>query len=90
MDVEEYKTTILITSVSAVLLAVLVKHFRASYFPNSKEAPSDKVPIFKNSVELIWKGSKPCFCRNKIVLNIDSTPPHTHKYYCETIAHIFK
>ena len=89
MNIEEYNKAILATSVSAIVLAVLVKYYRTYQMSSSKQAPADRTPTFKNSVELIWKGTNPCFCRNKIVLNIDSTPPHTHKYYCETIAHIF-
>ena len=89
MNIEEYNKTVLVTAASAIVVAVLVKYYRSYTMPSLRQAPADRIPTFKNSVELIWKGSNPCFCRNKIVLNIDSTPPHTHKYYCETIAPIF-
>lgn len=73
-------------STSAIILSAAMKY---SLTKARKQPQSDKIPIFENSVELNWKGTKPCFCREKIVLNINSTPPHTHIYYCETIAHIF-
>ena len=87
MDLEGYNSTFLISTLSSIALASLLLYYKIHQKKNSKQA--DQIPVFKNSVELIWNGSKPCFCRNKIVLNINSTPPHTHKYYCETIAHIF-
>ena len=89
MDSEEYKSTILITTASAIIFGALIQYYWTYQTKGSKSAQSDKLPVFEQSVELIWQGTQSCFCRNKIVLNIDSTPPHTHKYYCETIAHIF-
>ena len=79
-----------VLSVIATMLALafiieVCKRQKDRFANNEKE----QLPVFERSVELLWKGETQCFCRNKIILNIKTKPPHTHHYSFITIAHIF-
>ena len=83
-------TTITLSTIFTLIAVISVfQLYRKSKHKNRIKNKSERIPVFKNSVELIWKGKTPCFCRDKIVLNIESMPPHTNTYHCITIAHIF-